>query len=210
MTDKNKNAINIYDKIANDYAKAYDPNEYSEEGLIFQNSILNYLKPNSIMLDIGCGSGFSAEYFHDKGINVFGIDLSSEMIRIAKKKHPNINFQVADMITFKPDNNIDVVYAGYSMFHFQQEGFEKTLDNIKTYLNKKGILAMVMQEGSGELDEVEPFLPTEKIYIKLYTEDELKDLLNKHGFEVLEINRKKPKDKGEFQYNKILVISRLV
>lgn len=210
MDDKNKNAVNIYNKIAKDYAKTYDTEDSNEEELIFQNSILNYTSPKITLLDIGCGSGFSAEYFSNKGINVTGIDLSEEMIRIAKEKHPSVNFQVADMRTFKPSTKIDVVYAGYSMFHFPQEDFERTLENIKTYLNKKGIFALVMQEGSGELYEVEPFLPTEKIYIKLYTEDELKDILNKHGFEVLEIKRKKPKNKGEFNYNKILIISKLI
>lgn len=206
--DKNKKAIEIYDAIAEDYSKTYDT-PTSDESLVFQNAILSYLKPNYHIVDIGCGTGFSAGYFSKKGMIVDGIDLSSKMIEIAKKKRPNINFYVADMIEFKPPQKVDAVYAGYSMFHFGQSDFEKTLKNIKSYLKQEGIFALVMQEGEGEIEQIEPFLPEEKIYIKLYTEKELTSLLNDHGFEILDIKRKVPKDTKEFPYNKLLIIAKL-
>lgn len=208
MKDKNKKAIEIYDAIAEDYSKTYDI-PTSDESLVFQNAILSYLKPNYHIVDIGCGTGFSAEYFSNKGMIVDGIDLSSKMIEIAKKKHPDINFSVADMIEFKPPQKVDAVYAGYSMFHFDQLDFEKTLRNIKSYLKQGGIFALVMQEGKGEIEQVEPFLPKEKIYIKLYTEKELTSLLSDHGFEILDIKRKIPKNSKEFPYNKLLIITKL-
>ena len=66
-----------------------------------------------------------------------------------------------------------------------------------------------MQEGEGEIEQVEPFLPEEKIYIKLYTEKELTSLLNDHGFEILDIKRKIPENSKEFPYNKLLIIAKL-
>ncbi len=205
--DKNKKAIEIYDAIAEDYSKTYD-NPTPDESLVFQNTILSYLKPRSHIVDIGCGTGFSADYFSKKGMVVDGIDLSCKMIEIAQKKHSDINFSVADMIDYKPSQKVDAVYAGYSMFHFDQLDFEKTLKNIKSYLKQGGIFALVMQEGEGEIEQVEPFLPEEKIYIKLYTEKELTQLLGNHGFQILDIKRKIPKNTKEFPYNKLLIITK--
>lgn len=205
--DKNKKAIEIYDAIAEDYSKTYDT-PTPDESLVFQNAILSYLSPSSHIVDIGCGTGFSADYFSKKGMVVEGIDLSSKMIEIAQNKHPSINFSVADMIEFKPPQKVDAVYAGYSMFHFDQPDFEKTLKNIKSYLKQGGIFALVMQEGEGEIEQDEPFLPGKKIYIKLYTEKELTSLLGDHGLEILDIKRKIPENSKEFPYNKLLIITK--
>lgn len=208
LNDKNKKAIEIYDAIADDYSKTYDV-PTSDENLVFQNTILSYLNPNSHIIDIGCGTGFSAEYFSNKGMTVKAIDLSSKMIEIAKEKHNGINFSIADMRDFKTNTKVDAVYAGYSMFHFNQSDFEKTLENIKSYLKPEGVFALVMQEGEGEIEQVEPFLPEEKIYIKLYAEKELISILNSHNFEVLDIKRKAPENFKEFPYNKLLIITKL-
>lgn len=207
MDEKNKKAVEIYDVIAEDYAKRFDPIE-SEDDLIFPNTFLSYLNPNSNIADIGCGTGFSSGYFQSKGMISEGIDLSKSMIDIAKRNYPNIKFSVGDMRTFAPEKAVDAVWAGYSLFHFEQEFFENTLEEIKTYLKQDGILGIVMQEGEGEIEHVEPFLPEEKIYIHLYSEKQLKEILTKHGFEVVEQKRKLA-ESFEFPYNKLLIISKL-
>ena len=207
MQDKNKKAVRIYDQIAEDYAKAYDPIE-SEEDLVFLNIFLSYLKPNSHIVDLGYGTGFSAGYFASKGMVAEGSDMSSGMIEIARRNYPNLKLSVADMRTFKPERKADAVWAGYSLFHFEQSEFEKTLVAIKSYLKQQGIFGLVVQEGEGEIETPEPFLPSEKIYIHLYTEQELKTILGKFGFEVIEVKRKLPKVKEEFPYNKLLLITK--
>lgn len=209
MDEKNKNAIEIYDAIAEDYAKNYDTID-GEEDLVFLNTFLSYLPHNSHLVDLGCGTGFAAQWLVQKGMKVEGFDLSANMIGIAKKNYPAIRFSIADMRTFKPqEEQVDAVWAGYSMFHVDQMDFERTIDNIKTYLKPGGIFGLVMQEGEGELDAPEPFLPGRNIYIHLYTEEELGKILERHGFEVIERKRKSAQHPNEFAFNKILLVGRL-
>jgi ubiquinone/menaquinone biosynthesis C-methylase UbiE len=209
VKNKNEKAVKIYDQIAEDYAKTYDPID-NEGDLIFPSTFLSYLKPGSFIVDLGCGTGFSAGYFMSKGMKVEGADLSSGMINIAKRNYPDIKFSIADMRKFKPEIKTDAVWAGYSVFHFEQSDFEKTLKTVKTYLKPQGILGIVVQEGEGEIEIPEPFLPNEKIYLHLYTEQELRMFLDRFGFEVIETKRKLPKNPKEFTYNKLLLIARNV
>lgn len=207
MEDKNKNAIEVYDLIADDYAKKFDPIE-SDDDLIFPNTFLSHLKVGSKIVDLGCGTGFSAGYFTKNGMNVIGVDLSKSMIAIAKRNYPNIHFFIEDVRSFSINDQVDAVWAGYSLFHFEQEHFENTILKIRTYLKSGGIFGLVMQEGHGEIEPNEPFLPEKKIYIHLYTEEELKIILEKYGFEVIDKNIKKAAG-YEFAHDKILLIAKL-
>lgn len=207
MSDKNKKAVEIYNRIAEEYSKNFD-NIDSEDDLVFLNTFLSYLKLNSYIVDIGCGTGFSAGYFVKKGMRAEGSDLSSSMISIAKRNYPKIPFAVADMREFNSKENADGVWAGYSLFHFEQEDFEKTIKQVRTYLKPDGIFGLVMQEGEGELERDEPFLPGEKIYLHLYTEEQLRSILEKYGFKTIEQKRKTPLHPNEFPYNKLLLIAK--
>ncbi len=205
MDDKNKKAVEIYNQIAEEYSKYYDSID-NEEDLVFLNSFLSHVKPNTYILDIGCGTGFSAGYFVKKGMIAEGSDFSSSMITIAQRNYPNIKFSIADMRDFKPATEVGAVWAGYSLFHFDQIDLEKTIENIKTYLKPNGIFGLVMQEGDGEVEVPEPFKPGETIYLHLYTEQQLKSILQGHGFKLLDMKRKIAKHSNEFSYNKILLI----
>ncbi|KKU90930.1 MAG: Methyltransferase type 11 [Candidatus Jorgensenbacteria bacterium GW2011_GWA1_48_11] len=204
--DKNKKAIEIYDYIAEEYAKRFDA-IVSDEDLKFLNIFLSHLKPGSHIVDLGCGTGFSSGYFAKKGMKTQGVDLSSNMISIAKRNYSEINFSIADMREFMPEEKVDAVWAGYSLFHFEKIHLEKTLESIKSYLRPQGILGIVMQGGNGEVEITEPFMPSEKIYIRLYTQEELIKLLQQYGFEIIDQNVKKAAD-YEFPYDKILLIAK--
>src|SRR3989338_8114641 len=207
MNDKNKKAVEIYDRIVEEYSKNFDSID-SESDLVFLNAFLAHLRPNSYIVDIGCGTGFSSSYFVKKGMRAEGSDLSSSMISIAKRNYPQIPFSVADMRDFSPKEKADGVWAGYSLFHFEQEDFEKTIKQVKTYLKPGGVFGLVMQEGEGELERDEPFLPGEKIYLHLYTEEQLKAILKEYGFEIIEQKWKAPRHPNEFPYNKLLLIAK--
>ncbi len=43
--------------------------------------------------DLGCGPGHVARYLHDRGVNIFGLDLSPGMLEQARKLNPNIEFR---------------------------------------------------------------------------------------------------------------------
>lgn len=207
MNDKNTKAVALYDRIAEEYAKEYDSID-DQHALVFLHTFLAYFKEGSSIIDLGCGTGFSAGYFAQKSMNVEGVDASSSMIAIARRNYPDIPFVLADMRSFSPKENADGVWDGYSLFHFEQDDFEKTIKRVRTHLKTGGTFGLVMQEGVGEVERDEPFLPGETIYLHLYTEEQLIGLLTQYGFTVVETKRKKPMDPQEFPYDKLLLIAR--
>lgn len=61
------------------------------------DKILSKEKKGLAVLEVGCGTGHWSRYFSDKGSDVTGIDMSAEMIKIARQKNiPNSRFEVAD------------------------------------------------------------------------------------------------------------------
>lgn len=198
---------NIYNQIAEDYAATYDCIE-SPDDMIFPDTFLKHLAPNSHIVDLGCGTGFTAEYFQKHGMTVEGVDFSASMITLTKRNYPDIPFYVEDMRAFEPSQPVDAVWAGYCLFHLTKKDCETIIKNIRDYLKPGGIFGLVLQEGDGEIEADEPFLPGEKIYIHLYTKEQIKKLLKGCGFTIIDERTKPPLNQKEFSYNKLLLIAR--
>jgi SAM-dependent methyltransferase len=68
--------------------------------------------------DVGCGPGYVTRYLRDAGVDAFGIDLSPEMIAIARQDHPDIRFEVGTMTDLAlADNSVAGVLAFWSVIH---------------------------------------------------------------------------------------------
>jgi SAM-dependent methyltransferase len=48
-------------------------------------------------LDIGCGLGFFAAYLHSLGLDVLALDGRSDNVEEARRRHPGIRFELADI-----------------------------------------------------------------------------------------------------------------
>lgn len=57
----------------------------------------NFPKFGTGIFEINCGTGYDANYFHNKGINVVATDGSPEMIKVAKSlRNKDIDFRILD------------------------------------------------------------------------------------------------------------------
>ena len=81
-----------------------------------------YLSLDSTILDLACGSGTFAISLANNGYKVKGLDLSREIIEVAKEKmktnHVEIDFQVKDMTNFKYDEQFDVITCFFDSVNF--------------------------------------------------------------------------------------------
>ena len=75
--------IKSYNETAAKYSKYYYPRKVMQSELI---KLMKHIPDNGIVLDLGCGPGQDSAFLLQKGMQVIGIDLSEEMIRIASKK----------------------------------------------------------------------------------------------------------------------------
>jgi ubiquinone/menaquinone biosynthesis C-methylase UbiE len=93
-------------------------------------------------LDVGCGSGHTAERLADSYEHVLGVDLSEPMIAIAQRKRPrpNIDYRVADVFAVD-DNGFDLVYSHTMMHHLPD--YRAGLEHLKSLVRPGGTVAVV-------------------------------------------------------------------
>lgn len=112
----------FWNKLAEKYAKQPVANPAAFERKIATTKSL--MKPSDVVLDVGCGTGSLALRLAPCGAHVHGLDLSSEMIRIARAKAEaagatNVTFHVGpfdDGFTVFGDESLRGICA-YSLLH---------------------------------------------------------------------------------------------
>lgn len=100
----------------------------------YGNSVIELIDAdkNSTVLDLGCGNGALSEVLQDKGYLVKGIDASKELLNVAKKNHPDIEFILADATNFSIPEPVDVVFSN-AVFHWIDK--ERQQDMLKCVYN---------------------------------------------------------------------------
>ena len=107
--------------------------------------IIHYLKKyhKTEVVEIGCGTGNLANHFIKTGFNYTGLDLSQEMINLAKEKSPNSEFIKADMRHFKLQKTVEsiIITARTISYLLTNEDVNNTFNSIASNLQKGGILS---------------------------------------------------------------------
>ncbi|MEW6041498.1 MAG: class I SAM-dependent methyltransferase, partial [Elusimicrobiota bacterium] len=84
---------------------------YIEETEFFSNVIREHSKiPGKTMLHLGCGGGHN-DYTLKKYFQVTGVDVSPEILELAKKLNPEVNYICEDMRTVQLGYSFDAVVA---------------------------------------------------------------------------------------------------
>mmetsp|Transcript_13473 Transcript_13473/g.13037 ORF Transcript_13473/g.13037 Transcript_13473/m.13037 type:complete len:355 (-) Transcript_13473:454-1518(-) len=74
-----------------------------EETKRFLQGLDRYIDKSSLLLDVGSGTGTLLEYIKNvQSKNYIGIDISKEMVKVAKLNHPDKKFQHVDFMNYQP------------------------------------------------------------------------------------------------------------
>ena len=90
---------NLYSDLAEVYELMYQTFINYEEEFLFYSKLLESGNCQTV-IEIGCGAGQLAPRFAQAGLLYTGLDLSVEMLAIARQKHPELTFLQADMRHF--------------------------------------------------------------------------------------------------------------
>lgn len=127
--------INYYDKIASIYEKDRFENTYGSFIDNQERAVLNKLLTNKqeVVVDMACGSGRFLNYAD------FGVDGSTEMVKISKQKFPNkeIYFSDAEKTNFQ-DNSVDTVISFHFFMHLNEAKVKKIFIEWDRILKKNG------------------------------------------------------------------------
>ncbi len=109
------------------------------------NFIKKYLKGKPKILDFGCGNGRLIEYLHQvksQEFDYLGIDVSTEMIRLAQKKYPAYQFLVFNFNDKleKLNKKFDLIFSIAVFHHFNEAMIIKTIADFLKILKKEGIV----------------------------------------------------------------------
>lgn len=124
-------------KVYNEFGWNYFPEAFGEQLLLWLEE--NQVKVKS-SLDLACGTGVLCEILYAKGIDASGMDFSEGMIEIAKNRNSEISYEVADMITYRPEKKFDLVTCtGDAINHIMElSDVAKIFQNVYDYLAEEG------------------------------------------------------------------------
>lgn len=204
IEQKKKYVIDDYNDIVQEYTEEFFDDKSDEK---YIDQFLQSLEGKNV-LDAGCGNGRDCKYINQKGFKVKGIDLSKEMLVIAKKMVPKVDFEVMDItnITYS-DNSYDGIISNCSFFHIPVEELPKTLNSFSKILKPNDKLLLILQEGLGEAMIEEPFRKGVYIYINYFSVKQISELLLKHGFEIDSILKEESPNDLELGKGKLIVLS---
>ena len=106
-----------YNRCAMDYAGQRRTTAEPELNLITER-----LAPNSKILDVGCDAGVPIARHLARTFNLTGIDLSSNMIDLARQNVPAAKFVTADALATEfPACSFDTIVSFYAIFHIPRQ-----------------------------------------------------------------------------------------
>lgn len=145
----------VFCKVYNEFGWNYYPEAFGDQLLQWMGQ--NRVKPKTSM-DLACGTGILCEILYKNGIETSGMDFSEGMIQIARAGNPDISYEVADMITFRPQRPFDLVTCtGDALNHIMDLGdVEKIFRNVYAYTSPGGYFIFdILNEH--EVSTSEPF-----------------------------------------------------
>jgi len=90
----------------------------------------------------------------NKGFSITGIDVSEEMIKLAKKNHPEIDFIHIDIATWETEQTFDFIVAWDSIFHLPFRMQKPVLTKLCRILSTNGIIIYTFGNAYGEHTDI--------------------------------------------------------
>jgi SAM-dependent methyltransferase len=133
--------------------------------------------------DLGCGPGHLAEHLAGLGLDAFGIDLSAEMVRVARQRFTGLEFRVGDMcrLDLEPASLAGIA-AFYSIIHLEPADLARALFSMHRVLMPDGALLLAFHAGEGTVSSDDWFGRGVSISANLLDPADVRRALAEAGF----------------------------
>ncbi|WP_432033727.1 methyltransferase domain-containing protein [Streptomyces antibioticus] len=134
------------------------------------------------VLDAGCGGGRDAVEMAGRGLRVVGVDLSEELLRVARIAGAR-NLVLGDIrrLPFR-DSSFSGIWSCASLVHMPPAGVRKAVSEFKRLLVPNGILFVTVRHGSGT--EWREDGAGGARWFQLYSASEVEDIITEYGFSI--------------------------
>jgi cyclopropane fatty-acyl-phospholipid synthase-like methyltransferase len=177
------NTLNYYNKNANSLISRYESADVSE----VQKLLISTFGKNSKLLEIGCGSGRDATLMVKNNFDVTAVDGSKNMIKVAKKFHPELSEKLFHKILPNEldfDKKFDGIYSIATLMHLSKKDLEKTISKIYNLLNQNGKFLMSVSLFRDDINE-DGFDNKERFFLVL-SFDKWINILESIGLKILD------------------------
>ena len=202
--------LNCYDLTAEEYARTfYNELEHKPLDRLLLRRFASENKGKGRIADLGCGTGQTCRFLHEAGAtDLVGVDLSGEMIRMARRLNPGIDFEVGNMLELPADDGaFGAALAFYAIVHFTPDEVERAFREIYRVLKPSGQLLLSFHAGT-EKTELDEFLGKKvKVTFYFFEVGLILDLLEKCGFRVSEALVRYPYEGVEYPSQRAYILA---
>ncbi|AUG81011.1 SAM-dependent methyltransferase [Kitasatospora sp. MMS16-BH015] len=143
-----------YDAVAADYAaNVPPPAEMDPLGRAMLGAFAELVREAGLgpVADLGCGPGKVTAYLAGLGVAAFGVDVSPEMVRVARAAYPGTRFEVGSMTGLAAgDGELGGILAHYAVHHTPPELLPGVFAEFHRTLAPGGWLLLVTRVGEAE------------------------------------------------------------
>lgn len=133
------------------YQEKYKKNPKESDKLIYNyinnNIVKQSLKNKSIKIaEFGCSAGYLLKFLNDNLLNVklYGFDLSKVCVDkcLSDVSLNEITFKQADLLSYESNIKFDVIILSAVTYIFNNDEFQKAIQNVSSLLNHNGHLIL--------------------------------------------------------------------
>jgi 2-polyprenyl-3-methyl-5-hydroxy-6-metoxy-1,4-benzoquinol methylase len=160
-----------------------------------------HIQPNTKVLDVGCGNGRILKVLSDYNLDYTGVDVSTELIKLAQHDFPDFEFHTIDTkLEYLKDTvgekDFDQVISIAVLHHIPPIAINDWLTNIYNTLKPDTVSIFTtwnLEKSTYTLDEhndaVIGFMHHKDVrYVHYYNYTEIREVFEKVGFEIIEIS----------------------
>lgn len=190
-----KQTADSYDSVASDYAEKFQHElSYKPFDRKMLDLLIERVGDNGRICDIGCGPAQIATYLQQSGADVCAIDLSSEMVTIAKKLNPKLDVQKGDMLNLSKiaNDTFGGLCAFYSIIHIPPPQLLNVLKEFYRILKPNSYLLLTFHIGTDMIHLDTWFEKSVNVDFYFSSVLSMKENLQAVGFELDEIIERHP------------------
>jgi ubiquinone/menaquinone biosynthesis C-methylase UbiE len=199
-----------YDAVAEEYVqRIYHELEHKPLDRALLNHFADQVMGSGICCEMGCGPGQVAAYLHERGVKIFGMDLSEGMLEQARRLNPDIEFKQGDMRALDmADESLGSMVAFYSIIHIERQQVTEVLQELKRVLQSRGLLFLSFHLGQETVHLDEFFGKEVSLDFHFFAPEEMQGYLRAAGFSIEATIERAPYEEAEHPSRRVYIFAR--